>query len=102
MRNVLMLAIAVSFGACSAGEGPHVTIRTVSNYSGRPMAGIQVQVGQQAWRTTDADGKAAFDGVQEPFEVRVHQTTTEYEYVLPMSYRVVGHGSSVQVRTGLT
>src|SRR5205823_14023238 len=100
MRQLLILAIGISFVACSGaphGDGAQVTIRTVSGYSGKPMAGIQVQLENQGWRSTDASGNATFEAVHEPFVVRIHQIETEYEYVLPRSYRAVGNSSAIRV-----
>jgi hypothetical protein len=72
MRHALVIAASVAAGACSRGE--HTVVRTVLDRTGVPMPGVRVQVEDQPWQTTDADGKATFAEVAGPFTVRLHQS----------------------------
>jgi hypothetical protein len=72
MRRALVIAAAVAADACSGGE--HIVVRTVLNRTGVPMAGVRVQIDEQPWRTTGADGRATFDGVPGSVTVRLHQS----------------------------
>lgn len=47
-------------------------VTTVSEYGLSPVAGVQVQVGDEEWRTTDQDGRVAFDVVP-PYDLRLFQ-----------------------------
>lgn len=64
----------VVFGASCWRNGDELVVRTVSEYSGLPMQDVRVQVDDQAWVTTDAEGKARFAAVTGSFTVRIHQS----------------------------
>jgi len=72
LRAVLVVGF-LPMGGCS---DPPIVVRTVSDRTGLGMAGIRVQVAEQPWATTDADGKATFTAVSGKFTVRVHQSIT--------------------------
>ena len=74
MRQSLFIAAALVTGACSGRDAGPVVVRTVSDRTGVPVGGVQVQVEGQPWATTGADGKATFAVVPRPFTVRVHQS----------------------------
>lgn len=71
-RALTFIAAALATGACSDGGG-RLVVRTVSDRTGAPVAGVRVQVEGQPWATTGADGKASFAAVPGPFTVRLHQ-----------------------------
>src|SRR4051812_35101535 len=66
----LVLLLSGSWG-CSRT----VTVRTVSEYGGTPIAGVQVQVDDGEWIATDEKGEAAFRNVSPPFVLSIHQVT---------------------------
>src|SRR5438270_401118 len=70
LRAVLVVGF-LPMGGCS---DPPIVVRTVSDRTGLGMAGIRVQVADQPWAMTDADGKATFTAVSGMFTVRVHQS----------------------------
>jgi hypothetical protein len=65
--SILLLATA----AACAGDGGRLVVQAVSEQTGEPRAGVRVQVDEQAWATTDAEGKAWFDPVAGRFTVRL-------------------------------
>jgi hypothetical protein len=65
LRAVLVVGF-LPMGGCS--DRP-IVVRTVSDRTGLGMAGIRVQVADQPWATTDADGKAIFATVSGTFTV---------------------------------
>jgi len=67
--------IALGFvGACNANQ---LTVRAISNATGVPMPGVSVQVADQGWETTDANGEAKFTAVDGAFTVRTYQSFTQ-------------------------
>lgn len=66
-----MIASALLAGCMASEDG--LTIQTVSEYEGSPIAGVKVQVGDQPWMTTDASGRARFAAAMSPYTVRIHQ-----------------------------
>src|SRR3954468_603413 len=64
--------VALALAGC-VFSGDDLTIQTVSEYGGTPIAGVKVQVGDQPWMTTDASGKARFTAAMSPYTVRIHQ-----------------------------
>jgi hypothetical protein len=69
---------ALVLGGCGDGAGKQV-VQVVSRSGRSPVMGVRVQVGNQAWITSDANGEAVFDGSGEPFSVRVQQTTRAFD-----------------------
>ena len=65
-----LLAILGSAGC--AGDGGLI-VRTVSEYGGTPIAGAEVQVGDQGWITTGSNGEARFAATAAPYTVLIHQ-----------------------------
>ncbi len=63
MRRSLLIAAALAAGACSGRDTGRIVVRTVSDITGVPLAGIRVQVEAQPWATTGADGTATFAAV---------------------------------------
>jgi hypothetical protein len=63
---------AVAAAACSGGSGT-VVILTLEEDTRFPVAGIRVQVNDEAWLTTDADGRAVFPDAHPPYTVRAFQ-----------------------------
>jgi hypothetical protein len=88
LRAVLVVGF-LPMGGCS--DRP-IVVRTVSDRTGLGMAEIRVQVADQPWATTDADGKATFAAVSGTFTVRVHQSITYVPY--PEDWILVVEGSS--------
>src|SRR3954469_8476440 len=68
---VLLLSVWPALSACSRT----VTVRTISEYGGTPIAGVQVQVDDGEWIATDEKGEAAFRNVSPPFVLSIHQVT---------------------------
>jgi hypothetical protein len=72
-----IVGFAVLLGAAACGEGGDengVLVTTVSEYGATPIAGVLVQVNDEAWASTDADGNVSFADIDPPYEVRVFQT----------------------------
>src|SRR5207244_8682034 len=90
LRAVLMVGF-LPMGGCS--DSP-IVVRTVSDKTGVGMAGIRVQVADQPWATTDADGKATFTAVSGTFTVRVHQSPTFAPLPLEEIFVVEGQSGS--------
>jgi hypothetical protein len=74
MRKYLLIAAALAAGACSDHDAGRIVVRTVSDQTGAPVRGVEVQVEAQPWGTTGADGKATFAALARPFTVRIHQS----------------------------
>ncbi|HET7788296.1 MAG TPA: hypothetical protein VFL36_20150 [Myxococcales bacterium] len=64
------LTIVASVG-CAGDEG--LIVRTVSEYGGTSIAGVEVQVGDQRWVTTGSSGEARFAATAAPYTVLIHQ-----------------------------
>ena len=58
---------------CGSGGGGGLVVKTVSEYGGTPIGGVKVQVGEQGWTTTGANGEARFAPAATPYTVRIHQ-----------------------------
>lgn len=75
---LIVIAAALAIAACSNGDGDGpMVVHTVSDMTGAPVAGVRVQVEDQPWVTTGADGTATFEAVSGPFTVRIHQSHSE-------------------------
>lgn len=75
MKNHLATA-GVSLGLLLAGCSRSLTITTVSEYGGGPIAGVRIQVDDGEWLVTDGDGRVVLEEVPVGFDLKVHQTTT--------------------------
>src|SRR5712671_4709047 len=73
MRRMFIAIAVLATNACSQSPG-RLVVRTVSDTTGNPLAGVSVQVAAQPWTLTDAEGKATFDALPGPFTVRVHSS----------------------------
>ena len=75
----LAAPIATLCGVALAGCGSSssgLVVKTVSEYGGTPIAGVQVQVEEQPWQTTGSGGEASFTATKAPYVVRVYQPMT--------------------------
>lgn len=86
LPGIAVFTLAVA--SCSGAD--QLTVRTVSEYGGTPIAGVNVQAGDQAWTLTDEAGEAVFEPIDGPFTVMAHQimlapSGNQYEdvFVLP-------------------
>jgi len=72
LHSALALA-CLGIAGCAASSDGQVIVRTVSDRTGLGMGGIKVQVADQPWATTDANGVATFAGVGPTYTLRAHQ-----------------------------
>lgn len=78
----LLLAACSSDGGDDAelrddtgGLADRQIIQAVSSLGGTPIAGVQIQLDDGEWITTDANGEASFPAVDRAFTVSARQTT---------------------------
>jgi hypothetical protein len=71
--STLPIATICGCALAGCGDGGGLVVRTVSEYGGTPIAGVNVQVGDQPWTATGSNGEARFAPVATPYAVRVHQ-----------------------------
>lgn len=82
-----LIASLLVVGSCSGGDGERVVVRAVTDRTGAPIAGVRVQVDEEAWQTTDAAGEASFADISAPFVVRLHETTNGFDSVVVLEGR---------------
>ena len=83
-----LIAGVLVIGGCSGGGGGEsVVVRTVTDRTGAPTAGVRVQVEDSPWVTTDAAGEASFEDIAEPFTVRLHEPDDAWDNVIVLGGR---------------
>ena len=59
----------------SGGLADRQIIRAVSSEGGKPIAGVQIQLDDGEWLTTDAHGEASFPAAERAFTITARQRT---------------------------
>ena len=74
-RRAVALVVLSSLAACAGDEdaGGGIVITTVSEYGQSPVSGVQVQLDDGEWRTTDQEGRVTFEAAPQSYDLRVFQ-----------------------------
>jgi hypothetical protein len=74
-RRAVALVVLSGLPACAGDDdaGGGVVITTVSEHGRSPVSGVQVQVDDGEWRTTDEEGRVTFDATPQSYDLRVFQ-----------------------------